>query len=175
MQTFHRKEYRIWNTIFRNTSDFMQDAESAWTDLFSNTSFRQPVKNKVAVHNSVTGEIIKVAYWNIESLKKAGLQAELLTMMKNLSIMILFLSETKCSEDNYRSGEFFIIKMGRAREPYGVAVIIHRKIMNSIIAIRAVSQHIIYIQIKITGGLFTLFGVYAPHEGRPLDERSDFS
>ena len=174
MQTYHRKEYRIWNTIFKITSDFLQEAESAWTDLFSNTSFRQPVKNKVAVQNSVTGEIIKVAYWNIESLKKAGLQAELLTMMKNLSIMILFLSETKCSEDNYRSGEFFIIKMGRAREPYGVAVIIHRKIMNSIIAIRAVSQHIIYVQIKITGGLFTLFGVYAPHEGRPLDERSDF-
>ena len=90
--------------------------------------------------------------------------------------MILFLSETKChGEDSYRSGEFFIIKIGRPRhEIYGVAVIIHRKIMTSIFSIRAVNQHIIYIQLKITGGLFTLFGVYAPHEGRPLDERNDF-
>ena len=90
--------------------------------------------------------------------------------------MILFLSETKChGEDSYRSGEFFIIKIGRPRrEIYGVAVIIHRKLMKSVFSIRAVNHHMIYVQLKITGGLFTLFGVYAPHEGRPLDERNDF-
>ena len=151
-------------------------AESAWTDLFSKYSIKDSIKNKKAVHNSVTGDILNVGYWNIESLKKAGIQAELLTKMLSLRLDILFLSETKCQgEDSYRSGEFFIIKIGRPRrEIYGVAVIIHRKIMKSIVSIRAINQHIISIQIKITGGLFTLFGVYAPQEGRPIDERVDF-
>ena len=175
-KNYHRQQCRLWTAIFTQHDSTCKDtAESAWTDRFSN-SFKHLIKNKEAVHNSTTGDHIKIAYWNIESLKRAGIQAELLSMMLRLNIMILFLSETKChGEDSYRSGEFFIIKIGRPRrEIYGVAVIIHRKLMKSVFSIRAVNHHMIYVQLKITGGLFTLFGVYAPHEGRPLDERNDF-
>ena len=167
----------MWKAIFKKHNAISTcEAESAWTDLFSERSIKNSIKNKKAVHNSVTGDILNVGYWNIESLKKAGVQAELITKMQSLRLDILFLSETKCQgEDSYRSGEFFIIKIGRPkREIYGVAVIIHRKVISSIVNIRAINQHIIYIQIKITGGLFTLFGVYAPQEGRPIDERVDF-
>ena len=174
-QIFHRQQYRQWTSTFRQHGICTNKAEYDWTNLFSK-SFKNTVSNKVAVHYSTTGENLKIGFWNIESLKKAGIQAELFEMMKKLDIKILFLSETKCEgEDSYTSGEFFVIKIGRPRrEIYGVAVILHRKIMKSILSIRAVSQHIILIKLKITGGLCTLFGVYCPHEGRPLADRIDF-
>ena len=149
-------------------------AASAWTDRFS-FSFKENFKNKFAVRNPTTGKIL-FGYWNIESLKRAGIQGELLQMMLDCKLLVLFLQETKCEgEDSYRSGEFYIIKIGRPRrEPYGVAVIIHQSLMPSVLSIRAVSHQIIYIQLKIRGGKFTLIGIYAPHEGRPEEEREDF-
>ena len=88
----------------------------------------------------------------------------------------MFLQETKCpGDDTYRSGEYYIVNCGRCgREPYGVAVILHFSLLKHIVAIRGVSQHIIYVQLKITGGLFSVVGVYAPHEGRPYDEKEAF-
>ena len=177
-RAFSRRQYRIWNTIFKLHGTSCKDrAESDWTDRLS-----APIKKhrhviyRNAVHNSLTGTEIQIGYWNIETLKKAGIQTQLLDMMTTLHLDILFLSETKCQgEDSYRSGEFFVIKMGRpSREIYGVAVILHRQVMKSVFSIRAVNQHIIFVQLKITGGFFTLFGVYAPHEGRSLDERTEF-
>ena len=88
----------------------------------------------------------------------------------------MFLPESKSpGDDTYRSGEFFIINCGRSgREPYGVAVIVHSSMIQHIVGIRGVSEHIIYVQMKIAGGRFSVVGVYAPHEGRPLEEREAF-
>ena len=55
-----------------------------------------------------------------------------------------------------------------------MAVILHYSLLKHIVAIRGVSQHIIYVQLKITGGLFSVVGVYAPHEGRPFEEKEAF-
>ena len=101
---------------------------------------------------------------------------EILETMRKLNLMIMFLQETKCpGDDTYRSGEYYIVNCGRCgREPYGVAVILHFSLLKHIVAIRGVSQHIIYVQLKITGGLFSVVGVYAPHEGRPYDEKEAF-
>ena len=88
----------------------------------------------------------------------------------------MFLQETKCpGDDTHRSSKHYIVNCGRSgREPYGVAVILHFSLLKHIVAIRGVSQHIIYVQLKITGGLFSVVGVYAPHEGRPFEEKEAF-
>ena len=109
-------------------------------------------------------------------MRRAGILVEILDTMRKFNLMVLFLQETKCpGDDLFRSGEFYIIKCGRSgREPYGVAVIIHSSFMKFVTGIRGVSEHIIYIQIKIAGGLFSVVGAYAPHEGRPMEDKERF-
>ena len=91
-------------------------------------------------------------------MKRSGILGDILETMRKLNLMIMFLQETKCpGHDTYRSGEYYIVNCGRCgREPYGVAVILHFSLLKHIVAIRGVSEYIIYVQLTITRGFSIL-------------------
>ena len=55
-----------------------------------------------------------------------------------------------------------------------MGVIIHSSLLKSIIAVKAISSWLIMVQLKITGGRFTIFGAYGPHDGTELSLREKF-
>ena len=57
------------------------------------------------------------------------------------------------------------------RGVHGVGVIIHSSLLQSILAVKAISSWLIMVQIKITGGRFIIFGAYSPHDGTELSLR----
>ena len=84
----------------------------------------------------MTGELLIFAYWNVESLKRSGILFELKQFMRLRKIQILFLSETKCSENTYFSEEFCIFLSGGTSrdEKHGVGIIIHRDLLPNLLA-----------------------------------------
>ena len=65
-----------------------------------------------------------------------------------------------------KSGEYWVFLSGKSgREVHGVGVIIHSSLLQSILAVKAISSWLIMVHIKITGGRFTIFGAYSPHDG----------
>ena len=149
-----RREYRSIKSMFRPLSQIQISS----CLQHENKQFSQPL----ARHHSMTGELLIFAYWNVESLKRSGILFELKQFMRLRKIQILFLSETKCSENTYFSEEFCIFLSGGTSrdEKHGVGIIIHRDLLPNLLAVRAISPEIILLQLKITGGHLTLFGVY---------------
>ena len=79
----------------------VQKTEAAWT-----TDLCEPsVINKAAVHHSTSKHKLMVAYWNIETILRAGIIHQILSYMTNNKIKILFLAETKAGESVYKLGE----------------------------------------------------------------------
>ena len=70
--------------------------------------------------------------------------------MTNNQGKILFLAEAKAGESVYTSGEYWVFLSGKSgREVHGVGVIIHSSLLQSILAVKAISFWLIMVQIKI--------------------------
>ena len=86
----HRREFRGMQKLF----SCVQKTEAAWTTDLCGPS----VINKTAVHNSTSKTKLMVAYWNIETILRAGIIHQFVSYMTNNQIKILFLAETKAGK-----------------------------------------------------------------------------
>ena len=93
----HRREFRGMQKLF----SCVQKTKAAWTTDLCGPS----VINKPAVHNSTSKHKLMVAYWNIETILRAGIIHQILSYMTNNKIKILFLAETKAGGSVSKSGE----------------------------------------------------------------------
>ena len=95
--------------------------------------------------------------------------------MRLRRLQLLFLSETKCNENVYFSEEFCVFLSGGTgrNETHGVGMIVHRDLLQSVFAFRAISSEIILLQLKITGDHLTFFGIYCPHDDHDIDVRQN--
>ena len=55
-----------------------------------------------------------------------------------------------------------------------MGVIIHFSLLKSIFSVKAISNHLLIVQFKITGGRFSVFGIYAPHNDVEVAAREEF-
>ena len=69
--------------------------ETVWTSRLDSPH----ISYKQAVYNSTSNAVLLLGYLNIETLVRAGVLYEILHMMKQENLKILFLSETKVCEN----------------------------------------------------------------------------
>ena len=69
--------------------------ETVWTSRLDSPY----ISYKQAVYNSTSNAVLLLGYLNIETLVRAGVLYEILHMMKQENLKILFLSETKVCEN----------------------------------------------------------------------------
>ena len=82
-----------------------------------------------------------VAYWNIETILRAGIIHQFVSYMTINQIKILFLAETKAGGSVSKSGEYWVFLSGKSgREVHGVGAIIHSYLLQSILAVKAISS-----------------------------------
>ena len=92
----HRREFRGMQKLF----SCVQKTKAAWTTDLCGPS----VINKPAVHNSTSKTKLMVAYWNIETILRAGIIHQIFSYTTNNQIKILFHAETKAGESVYKIG-----------------------------------------------------------------------
>ena len=126
----------------------------------------------------ITEEKLAIGTWNVEGLTDLKI-IELERHMNETGISILCLQEThRAKSDNFiTDAGFWLILSGRSddeREFAGVGFLIHPRVKRSIFIFRQVSNRLANIKIRIPGGKMTIITAYAPHAGRPFDERFEF-
>ena len=119
-----------------------------------------------------------IASWNVEGLSDAKL-IQLQRVMVSRNIKVLCLQETHVAKSEYRVTEegFLLIQSGRQddeRESAGVGFLVAPDVRRSVIGFCQMSRRIAYVKLRVKGGKAVVFTAYAPHNGRPFDERQAF-
>ena len=96
----------------------------------------------------------------------------LLLMMKEHNLDIMFLSETKStSYYSYLSEQHLVVVSGHNKEKHaGVGVIVHPRIRPHLADVIQVNNRIIHLVFNKKGGRTHFFGVYAPHSGLDYEQ-----
>ena len=108
------------------------------------------------------------ATWNVRSL--ALKEFELLNRLRERSINMAVITEIKKKLKGTRDiDDFVMIYSGVSqnnRAVCGVAVLLDKKSKRKIVSYTFVSERIIILRLKIERDYFSVFGVYAPENGR---------
>ena len=94
----------------------------------------------------MTGEAFQFAFWKIESLKRSGTLYQIKQFMRLRRLKLLFLSETRNIMRTYIFPKKFVSFSLAAlleTETHGVGIIVHRDLIPSVLAVRAISPEII--------------------------------
>jgi len=100
--------------------------------------------------------------------------------MNEMSIDILCLQETHRPGSEYyiTDGGFLIIFSGSAEtdgnETAGVGFLVAPSLRKSTVGFRQQSARMASLKLRVTGGKAVICSAYAPHSGRPVDERKQF-
>ena len=118
-----------------------------------------------------------IGSWNVEGLTEAKL-VTLETYMHDHGIHLLCLQEVrKCMSEYYitDAGFLFISSGGTGNIEYaGVGFLVHPCLRNHVYNFCQYSNRIAGIKIRTPGGKLAVISAYAPHAGRPFDERFNF-
>ena len=126
----------------------------------------------------VTYDGWRVATWNVEGLTDIKV-IQLQRVMEKRGIGMLCLQETHCNNSDYYStaeGYLIILSGGLAedRERAGVGMIVAPSVRSSLIGFCQISSRMMSAKVRVRGGKVAIWSTYAPHEGRPPDERQAF-
>ena len=126
----------------------------------------------------VSSRQLTIGTWNVEGLSDSKLIL-LQVYMDYYGISILCLQEVRKSLSDYRitdEGFLFISSGGNGdgSEFAGVGFLIHPSIRASIINFCQYSNRIASLKLRVQGGKLALISAYAPHAGRPFEERFNF-
>ena len=129
-------------------------------------------------HASPLKEGLRVASWNVEGLSEIK-QFEIIQMMQRRKVDIACLQETRIKQSpHYITDEgFLVILSGSAsdgREYAGVGFIIAPWARHAVYGFLQLSSRIACVKLKVRNGKLALISAYAPHSGRPYDERQNF-
>ena len=120
----------------------------------------------------------RVATWNVEGLTDVKL-VQLQTVMERRNIGVLCVQEThRRNSDYFCTEEGYLVVLsggvGEGREWAGVGFIFAPFMRRSLIGFRQLSSRTACAKIRVQGGKIALWSVYAPHGGKPPDERQAF-
>ena len=127
------------------------------------------IRPKNSVEKVKPFSILFIVHYNIEGLKVIGRLHELCTLMAARGWRIAILSETKCEGSSFfKSGDYWVLQSGQ------VAFVLHRDLAESMVSFIPFHDRVAAIQLKITGGLLSIIGVYLPYESHDNEsERVD--
>ena len=117
-----------------------------------------------------------VASWNIEGLTKAKIE-ELQVHMINRKVEILCLQETHWTDSAYfvTDAGFLLISSGEEDEEYaGVGFLVAPHCRRSVVCFCQFSGRQASLKMRVPGGKMVVCSLYAPHQGKPFQDRLDF-
>ena len=117
-----------------------------------------------------------VASWNIEGLTKAKIE-ELQVHMINRKVEILCLQETHWTDSAYfvTDAGFLLISSGEEDEEYaGVGFLVAPHCRRSVVSFCQFSGRQASLKMRVPGGKMVVCSLYAPHQGKPFQDRLDF-
>ena len=117
--------------------------------------------------------------WNIEGFADEKL-ITLQHYMTNMGVDLLCIQEThKTKSDVFTTdGGFLVILSGSSEtetvETAGVGFLVAPHLRHSVIGFCQKSSRMASLKLRVSGGKVPVFSVYAPHNGKPYEERSNF-
>ena len=113
---------------------------------------------------------------NVQGMADTLKLKNLILMMQEHNLSVLFLSETKATAYySYLSEQHLVILSGNHIDKHaGVGAIIHPKLRPHLADVVQVSNRILHITLNKKGGRVHLIGVYAPHSGLDEEVRQHF-
>ena len=129
-------------------------------------------------HSTPLKKGLRVAPWNVEGLSEIKL-FELMQMMRRREIDIIFLQETRIKQTpHYITDEGFLVILSGAesegRDYARVGFIVSPRARHAVYGFLQLSSRIACLKVRVRGGKLALLSAYAPHSGRPFDERQRF-
>ena len=118
---------------------------------------------------------LNIATWKVEYLTDAKLST-LQHYMDQYNIHIICMQEVRrpLSDYFFTDTGFLVITSGgngETTEYAGVGFLIHPTLRRSICKFCQHSNRIACLKVRITGGKIAIFSCYAPHQGKPFEER----
>ena len=119
-----------------------------------------------------------VASWNVEGLTdEKSLALEFYMGLYNIGILCI--QETHWPNSDYwisDTGYLFLLSGGSDvdREHAGVGIIVAPAIRSAVLGFSQLSNRFMGIKLRCSGGKTNIISAYAPHSGRPFDERLAF-
>ena len=123
------------------------------------------------------GQVKGIRLGTINATTLNGKEEEVVEMMKERNLDLLGVCETRMPGQGSKviHEDYQLIFKGRDQErKYGVAFIMTQELANRIEKIDYVNERIILVTIKLHARKITLIEVYAPHQGRPQEEKDAF-
>jgi len=121
--------------------------------------------------------MFKAATWNVRGLTDVKLQ-EIMIHMRKLGIDILCLQETHINKtEAYTENGFQVILSGADSEDRswaGVGFVVAPHFRSKVKSYKQVSDRLATIKVRSPAGAVGIVNGYAPHNGKPLDERLNF-
>ena len=117
-----------------------------------------------------------VASWNIEGLTTSKID-ELQVHMINRKVGIMCLQETHWTDSAYfvTDAGFLLITSGQEDEAYaGVGFLVAPHCRRSVVSFCQFSGRQASLKMRVLGGKMVVCSLYAPHQGKPFEERLHF-
>ena len=126
----------------------------------------------------ITAKEWKIATWNIEGLNDVK-EEELQRIMKKCGLGVLCLQETHLLKSGYwiTAAGYLIINSGSSaghRGHAGVGFKVAPCVRRCVISFLQQSNRAACLKTRVPGGKMCILPAYAPHSGRPYDERQKF-
>ena len=122
------------------------------------------------------GWAFRVGSWNVDSL--TGRLGELVEALAERRMDVLCVQETRWRSDCRLFGaigkKYKLFLMGNEAKTDGVGIFVAEKWADSVVRVERHSERIMVLKMVLGDGLLNVFSVYAPHSGRPDEEKECF-
>jgi len=104
----------------------------------------------------------KIGTWNVRTLNRGGKLENLKTEMQKYDVSVLGVSEVRCKgQGEIRSGDYTVYYSGGERAERGVAIVVHKGLVRSVVKI-VCSDRIIALKLKVEPVSILIMQVYMP-------------
>jgi len=123
------------------------------------------------------GWAFRVGTWNIDSL--IGRAGELVDVLAERRMYVVCVQETRWRGSGCRffdaiGKEYKLFWMGSKAKSDGVGIFVAKKWVDSVVSVERHSERILVLKMVLGDCLLNIFTVYAPHLGKPDEEKECF-
>ena len=113
----------------------------------------------------------KIGTWNVRTLNRGGKLENLKTEMQKNEVSVLGVSEVRWKgQGEIRSGDYTVYYLGGERAERGVAIVVHKMIVRSVVKKIVCNDRIIAIKLKVEPVNILVIQVYMPTSEYEDDE-----
>lgn len=139
-------------------------------------SKRNPCDNeetKTKTNQDRNDNVLKIGTWNVRSMYEPGRMHNAIREMQRLNIDILGISDTRWPDSgqlNTTNGIMYFSGNDETHHRNGVAILVARNVIPSVIGFTPISDRIILLQLQTNKAKVNIIQIYAPTADKPDEE-----